>query len=129
MGVSFGAAILPADSAFGVNANIFPPEENRWWLLGYLNSSLCNYLVRGVLLRSNMITAGYVARIPVPGIPVDVRKELDLVAREAYEACPGPAEIMVFIQRIDELVFDACKFPGADRNSIREFCANTIERT
>ena len=66
MGVSFGAAVLPGNSAFGVNANIFPNEEDRWWLLAYLNSSLCNYLVRGVLLRSNMITAGYVARIPVP---------------------------------------------------------------
>ena len=129
MGVRFGAAILPAGSAFGVNANIFPPEEDRWWLLGFLNSSLCNYLVRGVLLRSNMITAGYVARIPVPSIPAVVRKALSLIAREAYEVRPAPQGALVFIQRIDELVFETSKIPISDRNCINKFCANIVERT
>ena len=129
MGVRFGAAILPAGSAFGVNANIFPVEEDRWWLLGFLNSSLCNYLVRGVLLRSNMITAGYVGRIPVPDIPAAARKELDQMALEAYETPPGPEAAQVFIGRIDDLVFDACEIPIEDRNDIREFCANIIDRT
>ena len=129
MGVAFGAAILPGNSAFGVNANIFPSEKDRWWLLGFLNSSLCNFLVRGVLLRSNMITAGYVARIPVPSIPTAVREELKLIAQEAFEVRPGPAETIVFIRSIDELIFDSCKIPTPDRNRIREFCANIIQRT
>ena len=129
MGVSFGAAILPGNSAFGVNANIFPEEEDRWWLLAYLNSSLCNYLVRGVLLRSNMITAGYVARIPVPDLPVEVCKELDQTAREAYEARPDAQAAQAFVESIDGLVFDACEIPDGDRHSIREFCRNIIERT
>ena len=129
MGVAFGAAILPGNSAFGVNANIFPTEEDRWWLLAFLNSSLCNYLVRGVLLRSNMITAGYVARIPAPAIPAGVRNALSQLAREAYEARPDPHAAQVFIQGIDKLVFDLCRIPDADRIGIREFCANIIERT
>lgn len=129
MGVAFGAAILPAGSAFGVNANLFPSEKDRWWLLAYLNSSLCNYLVRGVLLRSNMITAGYVARIPVPDMKTTARKRLKRVAQEAYEVRPGPAEAAQFIERIDKTVFDACGIPELDRNSIREFCANIVERT
>lgn len=129
MGVAFGAAILPEDSAFGVNANLFPKEKNRWWLLAYLNSSLCNYLVRGVLLRSNMITAGYVARIPVPDMPAAVHRKLEQTAREAYEARPGPAELPGFIEKIDEAVFDVCGIPDPDRDGIREFCANIVERT
>lgn len=129
MGVEFGAAVLPADSSFGVNANLFPGEEDRWWLLSYLNSSLCNYLVRGVLLRSNMITAGYVARIPVPALPAAVRKGLGHIAREAYETRPAPSELPAFIERINEVVFDACGIPTSDRNVIREFCANIVERT
>ena len=129
MGVAFGAAILPEGSAFGVNANLFPTEKDRWWLLAYLNSSLCNYLVRGVLLRSNMITAGYVARIPAPDMPAAVHKKLEQTAREAYEARPGPAELPGFIEKIDEAVFDACGIPGPDRDGIREFCANIVERT
>ena len=129
MGVAFGAAILPANAAFGVNANIFPAEQDRWWLLAYLNSSLCNYLVRGVLLRSNMITAGYVARIPAPGMPAAIRKELDLIARGAYDARPDQEAAQVFLERIDELVFDGGGIPGKDRDSIREFCRNIIERT
>ncbi len=129
MGVSFGAAILPAKSAFGVNANIFPKEEDRWWLLAFLNSSLCNYLVRGVLLRSNMITAGYVARIPVPDMPAAARNKLHETARAAYEARPDTQRAQAFIERIDTLVFDACGIPVKDRKSICEFCVNIIERT
>ena len=129
MGVAFGAAILPEGSAFGVNANLFPSEKDRWWLLAYLNSSLCNYLVRGVLLRSNMITAGYVARIPVPEMPAAVHKKLEQTALEAYEARPGPAELPGFVEKIDEAVFDACGIPDPDRDGIREFCANIVERT
>lgn len=129
MGVAFGAAILPEGSAFGVNANLFPEEKDRWWLLAYLNSSLCNYLVRGVLLRSNMITAGYVARIPVPDMPAAVRQKLEQTAREAYEARPGPAELPGFVEKIDGAVFDACGMPDPDRDGIREFCANIVERT
>lgn len=128
MGVSFGAAILPANSAFGVNANIFPPQEDQWWLLSYLNSSLCNYLVRGVLLRSNMITAGYVARIPILALPAAVRKGLRYIAREAYEARPESSESQAFIERTDEVVFDACGIPMSEQNVIREFCANIVER-
>ena len=129
MGVSFGAAILPGDSACGVNANIFPNEEDRWWLLAYLNSSLCNYLVRGVLLRSNMITAGYVARIPVPDWPATAQKELQETARAAYEARPDALAAQAFIERIDDLVFDACGIPVEDRNRIREFCKKIVDRT
>ena len=129
MGVAFGAAILPEGSAFGVNANLFPEEKDRWWLLAYLNSSLCNYLVRGVLLRSNMITAGYVARIPAPDMPAAVRQKLEQTAREAYEARPGPAELRGFVEKIDEAAFDACTIPDPDRDGIREFCANIVERT
>ena len=129
MGVSFGAAILPGNSAFGVNANIFPKEEDRWWLLAFLNSSLCNYLVRGVLLRSNMITAGYVARIPVPDVPAAVRNQLDRMAREAYETRPDAQAAQTIIESIDGLVFDACGIPDGDRHGIREFCSNIIEKT
>ena len=129
MGVSFGAAILPGNSAFGVNANIFPNEEDRWWLLAYLNSSLCNYLVRGVLLRSNMITAGYVARIPVPDLPATAQKKLQETARAAYEARPDALAAQAFIESIDDLVFDACGIPVEDRNRIREFCKKIVDRT
>ena len=129
MGVAFGAAILPGNSAFGVNANIFPGEQERWWLLAFLNSSLCNYLVRGVLLRSNMITAGYIARIPVPEIPAAAREKLQEIARAAYEARPDAQAVQAFTGRIDDLVFDASGIPVGDRNRIREFCENIVGRT
>ena len=129
MGVAFGAAILPEGSAFGVNANLFPKEKDRWWLLAYLNSSLCNYLVRGVLLRSNMITAGYVARIPVPEMSAEARNELEQAAQEAHKARLGQEEAAQFIERIDEAVFDTCGIPEPDKDGIWEFCANIVERT
>ena len=133
MGVSFGAAILPKGSTFGVNANIFPDEGERWWLLSFLNSSLCNFIVRGVLLRSNMITAGYVSRIPLPLLNRNIRKDLGLIARQAYERAyedkGSMANIGCFISQIDELLFEACQITKQDRDTISMFCADIIRRT
>ena len=76
MGVKFSACELPEGSAFGVNPNIFPPVNDIGWLCCYLNSSLVQYLLRGVIVRSNMVTSGYVCRIPLVGLPENVKDEM-----------------------------------------------------
>lgn len=84
MGVAFGATIRPPNTLCGVNPNIIVEEADKWWLLAYLNSRLCLYLLRGVLLRSNMVTAGYASRIPVPEFGDRIKSELSRIAQIAY---------------------------------------------
>lgn len=129
MGVAFGAAYMPEGGAFGVNANIFPDQDDLWWLLAFLNSSICNYIVRGVMLRSNMITAGYVSRIPVPKLDQNTRNRLSTLAQDAYAAKPTIPESRVHIRAIDQVIFNALDIPKDDRANIESFCLDIIRRT
>lgn len=129
MGVSFGAALMPEGGAFGVNPNIFASDQDVWWLLAYLNSSICNYIVRGVLLRSNMITAGYVSRLPIPTLNADTKNKLSTIAQEAHTSRPTPSESRIYVRAIDQLLFKALNLPEDDINIIIEFCSDIAKRS
>jgi hypothetical protein len=129
MGVPFSACILPEGSTFGVNANIFCPDADRLWMLSYLNSSLVTYLVRGVLLRSNMITSGYVSRIPVVYISEESKLMLSLIAKRAIEDRKTDKDIQRYISEIDDIIFKTLNFEEDDIEKIISFCANIIKRT
>ncbi|ARI75915.1 hypothetical protein [Halobacillus mangrovi] len=48
-----------------MNANLFPATQNDlYYFLGLLNSQLVKYMLRKLLNRTNMITAGYIKKIP-----------------------------------------------------------------
>ncbi len=129
MGVAFGAAILPKDATFGVNANIIVDESEKWWLLAYLNSSLCTYLVRSILLRSNMITAGYVSRIPLPSISASTRTELAELSKKAYNEKVSPKEATLYIRPIDQILFRDLSISEDTQNEIHRFCSDVIKNT
>ncbi|MDE0660843.1 MAG: N-6 DNA methylase [Gammaproteobacteria bacterium] len=127
MGVSFGAAILPPGCGFGVNANIFPEDAgDTWWLLSYLNSSLCNYIVRGVLLRSNMITAGYVSRIPLPSLAHGDLHELGELGRQGYDFSSQERDVLPVVRAIDDLLFRVCDMPETDSELVVTFCSDIV---
>ena len=46
MGLPFSAVYLPPKAVMGVNPTIYLPEEDIYWMLSFLNSSLVTYLVR-----------------------------------------------------------------------------------
>lgn len=127
MGVSFAATYLPAGALFGVNANIFPESEDIWWLLAYLNSTLVTYLVRGVLLRTNMITSGYVARIPLISLSAAQKRRLTSIARRAFASGTQPFDAE--IAAIDEVIFGAAKISDASREFIQYFCSDLLRST
>lgn len=129
MGVSFGAAYLPDGATVGVNPNIIVDGEDRWWLLAYLNSSLCTYIVRGVMLRTNMITAGYVARIPVPPISENTKASLAEVARSAYEKKKGGGDTRLSVLQIDALINKDLGFEKQTAFEIQEFADDVIRKT
>ena len=129
MGIPFGACELPANATYGVNANIFCPEDDRLWLLAYLNSSLVTYFVRGVLLRTNMITSGYVSRIPLVPISRNGKWRLSKLAREAVASKIGRPAYAEVMSDIDTIIFDESKLSTDAIRHVVEFRQQIMRAT
>lgn len=128
MGLPFSACYLPEGATFGVNANIFCDQKDIWWLIAYLNSSLVTYLVRGVLIRSNMITSGYVSKIPVVPFSSSTKEKLSLIAKEAHNKRVQPKDCDKYIQIIDKIVFEQLDFEQSIENEICHFARHLQSR-
>lgn len=121
MGLTFSAVYLPKDAVTGVNPTIFPPVDDISWLLAYLNSSLVTYLIRGVLIRSNMVTSGYVSCLPIPDFCNEEKMELGEIANRVRERKTVVDEA---IREIDEVVFSRLKIKDSISNKIQYFSKN-----
>jgi len=128
VGIKFTAAKLPKGSTFGVNPNIICKEEDSWWLMAYLNSSLVTYLVRGVLIRSNMITSGYVSRIPLINFTEDEKKELSRLSKEAYRLTKENKDIKNILSNINLVVYKASNLSEETINKVSEFEEKIIKK-
>lgn len=128
MGLPFSACYLPEGSTFGVNANIFCDKKDIWWLIAYLNSSLVTYIARGLLIRSNMITSGYVSKIPVVKFSPTTKDKLSLIAKGAYDEKVQPKDCNKYIREIDNIVFEELGFEQSITNEIRHFALNLQSR-
>ncbi|MBB6622265.1 HsdM family class I SAM-dependent methyltransferase [Clostridium gasigenes] len=128
VGVNFTAAKLPKGSAFGVNPNIICKEEDSWWLMAYLNSSLVTYLVRGILLRSNMITSGYVSRIPLIKFTKLEKEELSKLSKEAYTQAKEGEDISNSLININSIVYKACKLSEETIRKVSEFEKKIVKK-
>jgi len=131
MGIRFSACYLPPGSLFGVNACFFPETRlELFYLLGFLNSKLASYLLRAVLNRSNMITPGYVKRLPYLPPITDGQTCVSQLAEsitEKLRAIPQ-ADYSQEQAEIDRLIFDAYGISEASRIEITDFCTNIMER-
>lgn len=121
MGVAFGATVRPPDTLCGVNPNVVVTEAEKWWLLAYLNSRLCLYLLRGVLNRSNMVTAGYASRIPVPNFDEQTKAILAELALKAYEKVLSGDKADPEKAIIDNTIESYLAFDDATVNSLQAF--------
>lgn len=128
MGLPFSACYLPSGSTFGVNANIFCEHENLWWLLSYLNSSLVTYIVRGVLIRSNMITSGYVSKIPLLQVSNSAKARLEKLSLQAFNNKVKPKENRQIISEIDDIIFGEMQLSQETKDMIVSFASNLQSR-
>jgi len=128
MGLPFSACYLPEGSTFGVNANIFCDEKDIWWLIGYLNSSIITYIVRGVLIRSNMITSGYVSKIPVIELKREIKDRLAAISKKSHHEKISKNKLSDIIQEIDNLIFKELNFSDEIKNDIVHFAKNLQSR-
>lgn len=128
VGVNFTAAKRPKDTTFGVNPNIICEEKESWWLMAYLNSSLVTYLVRGVLIRSNMITSGYVSRIPLIEFTDKEKEELITLSKEAYNVTKSGNSISKILSDINLVVYKSCKLSEETIKKIERFEKNIVKK-
>ena len=121
MGLPFSAVYKPKNAVSGVNATIFPGKENIYWLISYLNSSLVTYFVRGVLIRSNMVTSGYVSRIPMIEFSENEKRTLEEVAKNVIS---GTLLEERAIQIIDIIVFNSSGISEQSKSKVKAFVKN-----
>lgn len=121
MGLPFSAVYLPKEAVTGVNPTLFPSTEDIYWLLSYLNSSLVTYLIRGVLIRSNMVTSGYVNCLPVLDFNEDEKQRLSNIALQALQKT---VSIDIALKEIDKIVFQKTSFEQVLKEQIIYFCKN-----
>lgn len=125
MGLPFSAVYLPENCVTGVNPTIFPPKEDIKWLLAYLNSSLVTYLIRGVLIRSNMVTSGYVSCLPVISFSKEEKAVLSNISNLVIN---NQLDVREATKRIDDLIFAKQIVPLSIVHSINDFCVNLAAR-
>jgi hypothetical protein len=130
MGVEFSACYLPRNSTYGVNPNIICDENDIWWLLAYLNSNIAKYIVRGVLIRANMVTSGYVARLPVPVFSEEVKSKLASISIDAYEAAKkAPSNLNCYLDAINDQIYESLSVSSETVFLIEDFCTNIVKKT
>lgn len=129
IGVEFNACILPNGSTYGVNPNIICENDEVWWLVAYLNSALVTYLVRGALIRSNMITSGYVSRIPLLDFEEEEKEELKLLGKKAYELRKSNKSIIDELNSINKIVNHAAKISNESEKFIFNFKEHLVKST
>lgn len=129
MGVAFGATVRPEGTLCGVNPNVIVGEDDKWWLLSYLNSRLCLYLLRGVLIRSNMVTAGYASRIPVPVFDKWTKRELTSLGMQAFEVAQSGGIYASQLQNINQIIEGYLGLDPNTVNSLQTFEADAVRLT
>jgi hypothetical protein len=125
MGLPFSACYLPKNSTFGVNPNIFTPEEDLYWMLAYLNSHLTTYLVRGVLIRSNMVTSGYISQLPVIAFSKEEKLKLSKISKDVINS---ELNIDEGIKHINLIIYKNLKFSKTIIDKIDDFALNLSKR-
>lgn len=131
MGVDFSAAYLPAKALFGVNANLFAEnDDDLFYFLGLLNSKLVKYMIRKVLNRTNMITSGYIKKIPY--IPPNALQKQTIIdaASTLVEGKKANSSFPVdnFQKTIDDTIYEVYGISLPYQVHVEDFCQNILEK-
>lgn len=125
MGLPFSAVYLPKNGVTGVNPTIYPPLNDLDWLISYLNSSLVTYLVRGVLIRSNMVTSGYVSCLPLLDFEVEEKEKLKMISLDVRQDNMGTYDA---IRIIDNIIYSKGLLSPRTIDKISSFVENIYRR-
>ena len=85
--------------------------------------------VRSVLIRTNMVTSGYVARIPLVNLSPAAKKKIALQARNAYQQRVSNGASTLAVKNIDELIYQDIHLPQSAQREILNFTRHLIKLT
>jgi len=132
VGLKFNASYMPEGNLFGVNTNLFcKSKEDLFYLLGFLNSKVAQYISRQVINRTNNISARYVKMIPY------LEPKDEKIKNKISDIVKGIVEEMMKNQNfdfsekqkvLDDLFFDIYQVDEKDKEKINDFCENIFER-
>ncbi|EKT3967455.1 N-6 DNA methylase [Flavobacterium psychrophilum] len=125
MGLTFSACYLPPNSTFGVNPNVFTPKEDLFWVLAYLNSYLITYIVRGILIRSNMVTSGYISQLPIIPFTNDQKLILSNISKDVLDS---KMNCDLAINKINTIVYSSLSLDKNIIEKIEDFALNLSKR-
>ncbi|KHE68039.1 TaqI-like C-terminal specificity domain-containing protein, partial [Halobacillus sp. BBL2006] len=131
MGVEFSAAYLPRGSLFGVNANLFPDkQEDLYYFLGLLNSQLVKYVLRKLLNRTNMITAGYIKKLPYIDPSPENKKVVIEYSRQFVKEKMSNSCFYSLEEKheLDRIIYDIYGISHKTRMHVEDFCNDLFEK-
>ena len=129
MGVEFSAAKFDRNSTFGVNTAIICNDEESYFLLSYLNSNLVTYLVRGILNRSNMVTSGYISRIPIVDFNKEEKGKLISLGKLGYERSKNNKSIDEVLIEINKVIEKSLGLKDKNIKYINNFRRDLVKLT
>jgi len=131
VGRRFSAAYMPSGNLFGVNANFFFNDSNDlFYYLGFLNSNLTKYILRKVLIRTNIVATSFIREIPIIEPSENQKNEIIGVVKKIVSSLMDNLNYSFTedTKRIDEIIFEVYNIPNQDIDEIMDFNENIIER-
>lgn len=128
VGIRFSASYMPKNSLFGVNANFFfKDRDDLFYTLALMNTKLCWYFARRILIRTNNISSNYLKLMPI--IFPKNNSEKKLISNKT-EQIVNKLQINMnldtneFEKEMDNMFFDIYEINEKDKNKIVKFTNN-----
>lgn len=120
-GKRFSACYLPNRGIVRTNASILLPTEDIYWLLAYLNSSFVQFILKGIISRSNLTTIGNVSSIPLPSFGKSEKQKLSSISSQVLS---GNLTVNRAITQIEGIIEEFLRLTQETRIIIRHFCSD-----
>jgi adenine-specific DNA-methyltransferase len=114
-----------------VNANIFPDkQEDLYYFLGLLNSQLIKYMLRKLLNRTNMITAGYIKKLPYINPSPENKKIVVDYSKHFVKEKMSNSYFHSFKEKqdMDHIIYDIYGVSPETRRHVEDFCNQLFEK-
>ena len=128
VGIRFSASYMPKNCLFGVNANFFFKErDNLFYCLALMNTKLCWYFARKILIRTNNISSNYLKLLPIifPN-KIETKKYISHETENIVNCLKkNPSfDTNQFEEEMDELFFRIYEINENDKKKILNFAEN-----
>ena len=128
VGIRFSASYMPKNCLFGVNANFFfKNRDDLFYCLALMNTKLCWYFARKILIRTNNISSNYLKLLPIV-FPkkINTKKYVSQNTEKTVKNIQQNSNFNTkeYEDEMDELFFKIYEIDNADRKKILDFTDN-----